>query len=148
MEFHGWIRLGLRVSKVHRNQWRIFRQWKTSYYGTSPNLLLPILRNRFVPFDGDALLEETKFKSGHPDPDYCTTCPSLAHASQRKFCSSSKYTARDKNNYYIRVVLQCKQHSDRIEVNEDMKSPERIEWKTKARSSVVPFGLLIRLQKN
>ncbi|CAF0743715.1 unnamed protein product [Rotaria sordida] len=145
-KFHGWIRLGLRLNEAHKKQWKIFTEWKTSYYGTSSNRLSSILSNRFIPFDGDQLADGTQFNSGHPDPSHCTTCPSLADASQSKFTVRSNFKAMDGNNYYVRIVLQCKQQPDKIIVKEDATSFQKTEWATKARSSVVPFGLLIQLQ--
>jgi hypothetical protein len=128
-------------------QWNIFKQWETSFYGTSSNRLLSILKNRFLPLDGDTLADNTTFSSGHPDPTHCNTSPSLVCASQPKFTVSSHFKATDGNNYNVQIVLQCKQNPDTIITKRDAKSPKNIEWATKARSSVIPFSLLIRLQK-
>ncbi|CAF3835789.1 unnamed protein product [Rotaria magnacalcarata] len=112
MELHGWIQLGLRPSQAHTKGLQVFREWKTSYYGTTPNRLSSILDSRFIPLDGDTLKDGTQYKSGHPDPSHCTTCPSLSHASESKFAVRSTFKAIDGNNYYVRVVLQCKQRPD------------------------------------
>ncbi|CAF1919541.1 unnamed protein product [Rotaria magnacalcarata] len=147
MKLHGWIQLGLRPSQAHTKGLQVFREWKTSYYGTTPNRLSSILDSRFIPLDGDTLKDGTQYKSGHPDPSHCTTCPSLSHASESKFAVRSTFKAIDGNNYYVRVVLQCKQRPGSFVVKRDMNSFQRIEWITKERSTVLPVGLLIRLQK-
>ncbi|CAF2521512.1 unnamed protein product [Rotaria sp. Silwood2] len=146
-EFHGWIRFGLRLNEAHKKQWNIFKEWKTSYYGTSLDRLSSILSNRFIPLDGDQLANGTRFNSGHPDTTHCTTSPSIICASQPKFSVLSNFKAIDGNNYYVRVMLQCKQQADTIIVKGGAKSFQNVEWTTTARSSIVPFGLLIRLQK-
>ncbi len=66
-QLHDWVRFGLRISQAHQREWKIFKEWKTSYYGTSSHLLESILGNRFLPIDGDKLANGSIFNSGHPD---------------------------------------------------------------------------------
>jgi hypothetical protein len=143
---HGWVRFGLRISKAHQKQWNLLKEWKVSYYGTSPNLLSSILKNRFLPYDGDKLNDGTTFKSGHPDPSHCTTSPSLVCASQPKFTTHSRFKARDGTNYNVQVVLQCRQKQGTYNLGAPKKF-ENIEWTTVTRSGLIPYGLLVRLQK-
>ena len=98
------------------------------------------MANRSIPLDNDKLADGTVFTSGHPNPTVCTTSPSLAYASQKKFAKCSTFIASDGNRYKVQVVLQCKQKADTVSVNDD-------EWTTKARAGVMFFGLLVRLQK-
>lgn len=144
---HGWVRFGLSINQAHQKEWSIFKEWKTSYYGTSSNRLASILINRFVPFDGDKLSNGTIFNSGHPDPKYCITSPSLICASQAKFTTRSQFRASDGTNYNVRLVLQCKQKPDAYSINGDTKSFHSIEWATETRCALVPYGLFVRLQR-
>jgi hypothetical protein len=116
------------------------KEWKVSYYGTSPNRLSSIVNSRFLPFDGDKLNDGTTFNSGHPDPTQCTTSPSLVYASQSKFTTCSRFKARDGTSYNVQVVLQCKQKPGTYNI-------QGKEWTTVTRSGLVPYGLLVRLQK-
>jgi hypothetical protein len=146
---HLWVRFGLSVSQVHQQQWHIFKEWKTSYYGTSSNRLASILRSRFVPFDGDTLSDGSIFNSRHQDPNsnYCITSPSLICASKPKFTTCSQFRARDGTNYSVRLVLQCKQKPDTYSINGDANSFHTIEWTTNTRCVLLPYGLFIRLQR-
>lgn len=144
---HGWVRFGLRISSAHQKQWHIFKEWKTCYYGTSSNRLTSIISNRFFPFDGDELNDGTTFTSGHPDQTCCTTSPSLAHASQQKFTTRSHFRAHDGTNYDVRLVLQCKQKPDTYRIEHDSASFHDIEWKTNTRASIVPYGLMVLLER-
>jgi hypothetical protein len=142
---HDWVRFGLRVSQAHQKQWRIFKEWEISYYGTSSNRLASILNNRFVPLDGDKLNDGTTFDSGHPDPTHCTTSPSLFCASRPEFTSRSHFRARNGTNYTVQVVLQCKQKPGTYTVRGGAKF-HKTEWATVTRCILIPYGLLVRLQ--
>ncbi len=144
---HGWVVFALRVNQAHQKQWNIFKEWKTSYYGTSSNLLASILSNRFVPFDGDKLNDGSTFNSGHPNSTHCTTSPSLVCASRPKFTHQSRFRARDGTNYNVQVVIQCKQKPDTYTIEGDGKSFRNTEWATETRAVLISYGLLVRLQK-
>ncbi|UJR29235.1 hypothetical protein I4U23_010449 [Adineta vaga] len=147
-ELHRWTRFGLSINDAHAKQWKIFRDWKTSYYGTTSDRLFAIIRNRFVPLDNDQLADGKLFISGHADKTHCNTSPSLMCASQPKFSAPSRFRAPDGNNYNVQVVLQCKQNPDTIIGDKSAASSTRgIVWKTQARCTVVPYALFIRLQK-
>ncbi len=144
---HDWVRFGLSVSQAHQKGWKIFKEWKTSYYGTSSDRLASILKNRFLPHDGDRLADGTKFNSGHPDTTHCITSPSLVCASRWKFSARSNFRARDGTNYTnVQVVLECRQTPDTYTIQND-SSFHKTEWTTAARSTVIPCGLLVRLLK-
>jgi hypothetical protein len=144
---HDWVRFGLRVNQAHQRGWKIFKEWKTSYYGTSSNRLASILNSRFLPYDGDRLADGTTFHSGHPDPTQCTTSPSLVHASRPEFTSRSQFRARDGRNYNAEVVLQCKQKPDTYIIQGNTGKFHDTEWATVSRSTLIPYGLLVRLKK-
>ncbi|CAF1224027.1 unnamed protein product [Adineta ricciae] len=145
---HGWTCFGLSVNEAHVKPLHIFRDWKTSYYGTTPDRLFSIIRNRFIPLDGDVLQDGIKFRSGHPDTSCWNTSPLLICASQPDFSPSSKFHAPDGNNYKVQVVLQCKQKPDTIIGKADTAPKKDTVWKTQARGAIIPTGLLIRLQKH
>ena len=144
-QLHDWVRFGLKIHQAHQKQWNISKTWTTSYYGTSANLLLPILTNRFILFDGDRLDDGSTFDSGHPKSGHCVTFPSLVHASERKFSPRVRYRGTDGKNYDVQVVLQCKQKPDTFSVEGNASSFHSIEWRTGTRSCLTPSGILLKL---
>jgi hypothetical protein len=146
-QLHSWVCFGLHVSQAHSAAWKIFKEWETSYYGTSPNLLAPILRNRFLPLNGDKLSDGTTFKSGHPDSTNCITSPSLVCASQPKFCTPSRFRASNGTNYNVQVVLQCRQKPNSYTVQGDGSGFHNTEWASAERGALILCGILVRLQK-
>ena len=144
-QLHDWVRFGLLIHEAHERLCKVSQTWKTSYYGTSPHLLSSILTNRFVPFDGDQVTPHSTFNSGHPKSNDCVTSPSLTHASQARFSKRVRHRGIDGKNYDVQVVLQCKQKPDAFNVEGDASSFDSIEWKTSVRSSLIPFGLLLKV---
>jgi hypothetical protein len=150
----GWLRFGLHVDQAFASAEHIFKQWHTTFYGTSKDKLEWILRNRFIPLPGDALLSGEIFTTHLPDKHHVYTSPSIHYASLSHL--SPNHTTKINNEWYdVQVVLECKQNPMEIIKQCGCRRDvcriipnDKIEWKTNQRSSVVPYGLLIRTRKH
>ncbi len=150
----GWVRFGLQIDEAFADDKHIFKQWYTTFYGTSRDKLELILRQRFIPFPGDTLLSGEIFTTHLPDKDHVYTSPSIYYASFRHVCPT--HTAKINDRWYdVQVVLECKQNPKGIIKQRGYRPNvcriipnDEIEWKTNQRSSVVPYGLLIRAQEH
>ena len=150
----GWVRFGLQVNKSFADSKQIFTQWCTSFYGTSKLNLEPILKNRFIPFPKDQLLTGETLHIRLSDRDHVYTSPSIHYASLSHVCPTD-ITKIDNNWYDVQVVLECKQNPQGTIKQQGCRrgvcsiiADNEIEWKTSNRSSVVPYGLLIRARKH
>lgn len=142
----GWVQLGLRVSERDRIGAQVLKNWHTSYYGTTGILVKQILENRYIPLDGHLLTNATPFRSGHRDTSSCVTSPILDAASRAKYCKRYKTTLSDGVEYNIYVVLKCKQRPATYECRKDADNPNFTEWLTTTVASVVPYGIMIRVE--
>ncbi|UJR07839.1 hypothetical protein I4U23_012122 [Adineta vaga] len=150
----GWTRFGLRIDQTFADDNTIFKQWYTSFYGTSKNKIESIVGNRFIPKPGDHLLSGDTFTTHLSDKEHIYTSPSIHYASLKHICRID--TVNMNNEWYdVNVILECKQNPDGIVKQRgyvknvcQIISDQEIEWKTKRRSSVVPYGLLIRVRKH
>ncbi len=113
-----------------------------------------ILQERFIPFPGDSLLSGGTFTTHLPDKHHVYTSPSIHYASLRHVCPT-RTTKINSQWYNVQVVLECKQNPTRIIKQRGYRSDvcriipdDEIEWKTNQRSSIVPYGLLIRARKH
>ncbi|CAF1050660.1 unnamed protein product [Didymodactylos carnosus] len=146
----GWTAYLINVDPVFAKVKNIWAEWYTCYYGTTVNKLQMILRNRFIPFHGDMLLGGELFTTHLDDKEHCHTSPSIKYASDQYFSPRTIFTTSDNHVYYIQVVLQCKQAPDSVipgykYINNDVIPNNHVEWKSAARSSVLPHKLLIRV---
>ena len=150
----GWVRYGLQVDAASAAAKHIFKQWYTTFYGTSKDKLEQILRNRSIPFPGDQLLSGEIFTTHLCDKEHVYTSPSIHYASLPHVCPTD--TTKINNEWYdFQVVLECKQNPEGItkqlgyQPNVCRIIPENeIEWKTNRRATVTPIGLLIRARKH
>ncbi|CAF3322803.1 unnamed protein product, partial [Rotaria sp. Silwood2] len=77
----GWSLFAIHVDKGFATNNKIFRNWYTTFYGTSHDKLDDIIHNRFIPFPGDDLLSGKKFVVNLPDQRHIYTSPSINYAS-------------------------------------------------------------------
>lgn len=112
----GWMRFGLKCSIAHGGNEDFFRIWARSYYGTPQNQLENILRNRFIPFPGDVLLNNEVFSSRFHDPNHCYTSPSIYYTSSLQVCEKRNFISQSNETYQVQVILQCKQKPNIFEV--------------------------------
>ncbi|CAF1509456.1 unnamed protein product [Rotaria sordida] len=150
----GWTRFGLQVDEKFVESRNMFRNWCTTFYGTSKNKLESVLHNRFIPFPGDRFLSGEIFSTHLPDKHHVYTSPSIHYASLKHVCPTG--TTKLNNEWYdVQIILECKQNPEGIIKQQGCRrnvcpiiSDNEIEWKTDQRSSIIPYGLLIRAKKH
>ena len=150
----GWVRYGLQVDAAPAAAKDIFKQWYTTFYGTSKDKLESILRNRSIPFPGDKLLSGEIFTTHLCDKEHVYTSPSIHYASLPHVCPTD--TTKINNEWYdFQVVLECKQNPAGITKQNGHRrtvcsviSENEIEWKTNRRVSIMYYGLLICARKH
>ncbi|CAM4793675.1 unnamed protein product [Rotaria magnacalcarata] len=150
----GWVSFGIQLDKAFASDNGIFKNWYTTFYGTSKDKLSEIIRNRFIPFPGDDLLSGEKFILNLSDQNHVYTSPSINYASLSHVCPVDRMNIN--NNFYdFQVVLRCKQNPADVQKFASGKPNacellpnDNIQWKTDQRSSVLPISLLIRATKS
>ncbi|CAF2979877.1 unnamed protein product [Rotaria sp. Silwood2] len=149
----GWMRFGLKFNRLPCENEDIFKTWPTSFYGTSIDQLEQILCMHFVPFPGDRLLNQEIFSPKFFDQGICYTSPSIHYTSNLKVCQKHIFISKSNKIYEVQVILQCKQKPNTFEVNHGQSglcniiSANEIKWKTRTRSTILPYGLLIHMIK-
>ncbi|CAF3479177.1 unnamed protein product [Rotaria socialis] len=148
----GWTNFGLQIDEAAFNSNRIFSKWFTTFYGTSRDDVESIIRNRFIPFSGDNLLDGSVFTRHIYDKRYILSSPSINYASLERFCPIDTVLIEHKW-YDIKIVLACKQYPLGLLKQRGFKSnvcriipDDEIEWKTDQRATTIPYSILIRVQ--
>ncbi|CAF3866469.1 unnamed protein product [Rotaria sp. Silwood1] len=149
----GWMRFGLKFYRFSCENEDIFKTWPISFYGTSIDQLEQILCMHFIPFPGDRLLNKEIFAPKFFDQGICYTSPSIYYTSNLKVCQKHVFTSKSNETYEVQVILQCKQKPNTFEVNHGQSGlcniipANEIKWKTRTRSTILPYGLLVHMRK-
>jgi hypothetical protein len=149
---YGWVQFHIKTERVHIQDKKIFQRWATSYYGTWEKKLEQILRNRFIPFPGDALLDRTTFSDHSRDGQHCFTSPSINYTGNWQRSPANPFTLSNGNDYNVQMILRCKQKPGTFIIQEgatglcDIISHKVIEWKSKQRATIIPIGLMIKIK--
>ncbi|CAF2990997.1 unnamed protein product [Rotaria sp. Silwood2] len=157
-----WVRLGLRVDPVIQEHHDIWNKWIVTFHGTSIVAAHSILTNRQFCLPGDILIDGTVLgiHPGHiPNKKHIYTSPTIAYSSLPVYSPKKQFhSSRTKLAYEVQVVLQCRQKPRSFTVQGETigaKSKrickfipnEQVEYFTEIRSSIVPYGLLVRFHK-
>lgn len=96
----------------------------------------------------------SNFEGSHSRTTFFFTSPAIKYAEH--YAEQYNFTASDQIKYLIKVVVQCKQKpgtfSTQGKTVSSMKNvcsyvpDDSLEWKTEHRSSIVPYGLLLRIK--
>ncbi|CAF1127922.1 unnamed protein product [Adineta steineri] len=149
-----WTRFGLQIDQTFAESKQIFKQWYTTFYGTSKDKLESIINNRFVPMPGDHLLSNEIFTTHLSDKHHVYTSPSIKYACLKHVCPIDILNIHSEW-YDVQIVLECKQNPEGIVKQHGYRQnvcniipDNEIEWKTDRRASIIPYGLLIHVQKH
>lgn len=133
-----------------------------TFHGTSRAAAISIITNRQFCLPGDKLLDGTVLripKEHIPDQLFIFTSPTIAYSSSPVYSPSYSFcSSYDDKTYEAQIVLQCRQKPNSFRVQGEtiglgerqvcpFISNETMEYFTDIRSSLVAYGLLIRVRE-
>ncbi|CAF1285276.1 unnamed protein product [Rotaria sp. Silwood1] len=157
----GWTRLGLHVDPMFKEEHNIWNKWIVTFHGTTKIAARSILTHRHFYLPGDKLIDGTilGIREGHiPNQKFIFTSPTIVYSSLSVYSSkNSFYSHVDRTNYEVQMVLQCRQQPGSFQVQGETVGArsiricpyipnEKIEYFTDIRSSIVAYGLLVRMK--
>ncbi|UJR11765.1 hypothetical protein I4U23_015946 [Adineta vaga] len=160
----GWTRFAVSVDESFFNHHKVWDTWLNCYHGTTIENAISCVEHRTLLLPNDTTMHGKKLeiRKGHiPGEHFAFTTPSINYAALDYY--AHKYDFRSPYNlqlYSIKVALQCKQKPDSIIVQgETVKADQQgiricsfipnnaLEWKTKHRSSVMIYGVLLEIKR-
>lgn len=155
----GWTRFGVHVDEVIAKHYNIWESWANCYHGTSISSAKSVIEHRQLLLPGEETLDgkTISIRSGHIAGEvFFFTTPTIKYAELPCYASNYTFTATDKKKYKVKVVLQCKQKPNSITVQPETVratkpicrfiSNDKVEWKTRQRASIMPYGLLVKIE--
>lgn len=156
----GWVRLVIHVDPVKQEVNDIWNQWQVTYHGTRQEAALSILVHRIFSIAGDQLLDGSilPIRPGHiPGQLFIYTSPTIAYSGLPTYAPSYKFVSADGCQYRVKLVLMCRQDPRLMNIQAETVGSffkricphipnEKIEYFTKARTSLVAYGLLLHFQ--
>jgi hypothetical protein len=155
----GWVRFGLYVDDAQAEAENIWKKWVVSYHGTSPLAAKSIIEHHQFLLPGDQCISGTiiRIREGHiPNKFQVYTSPTIAYSGHDIYSPSIPFRSATGQSYQAKIVLQCRQQPDTYKIQaETIGAGSRrlcsiipnseVEYFTEVRSSIVPYGLLIRV---
>ena len=157
----GWVRLGLHVDTALADNHNIWKDWVITFHGTTTMAAHSILLHRQFVLPGDKLIDGTPLGicPGHiPGKNHIYTSPTIAYSSLPVYSPVQEFCSQSTNDdFEVQIVFQCRQKPTTFKVQGETISAgtkricafipnDKIEYFTEARSSVVAYGLLVRVQ--
>ena len=155
----GWYRFGLQVNETFAKHHRVFDNWCVAYHGTTRRAIESVLAHQQLLMANDTLLDGTRLpiREGHADEQFFIfTSPSVRYASLAIYASPVEF----RPGLFAQVVFQVRQRPGSFEVQgetvlaaadrdmvrlDDKFLNSELEWKTTRRSTILPYGLLVRV---
>ncbi|CAF1016318.1 unnamed protein product [Adineta ricciae] len=161
----GWTRFAVAVDESFFNHHNVWDTWLNCYHGTSIDSAKSCVEHRQLLLPDDVTMHGKKIgiREDHiPEERFVFTTPSISYAALDCYAYTHSFRSPyDLKLYSIKVVLQCKQKADSIIVQPETVCAtkqgrrlcphipnEELEWKTKHRSSVMIYGLLLEIKQN
>ncbi len=150
----GWVRIGLYVDEVKAKIEDIWNTWIISYHGTNVAAAQSIVSHRQFLLNGDTC--ENGQQLGKRCEDLYTS-PTIKYSARDAYAKSAYFRSESGTLYSAKVVFQCRQKpgtystqgaTGRAQYEKklcDVIPNDKIELYTNIRSSVVPYGLMVRL---
>jgi len=156
----GWVRFGLYIDNAQAKAEDVWKNWVVSYHGTSPGAAKSIIEHHQFLLPGDQCIDGhvIGIRPDHiPGKFQVYTSPTIAYSGDDIYSPSfpfrSKITGK---SYRAKIVLQCRQQPKTFKIQaETINAGNRricpiipnseVEYFTEVRSSIIPYGLLIRV---
>ena len=155
----GWVRFGLNVDDAQADVENIWTRWVVTYHGTSPVAAKSIIEHHQFLLPGDRCIKGDIIRiGGHhiPGKFQVYTSPTIAYSSLDMYSHSTVFRSPFGHSLKAKIVLQCRQRpgsflvqAETIGAGNKRICPiipnSEVEYYTEVRSSIVPYGLLIRV---
>jgi hypothetical protein len=155
----GWVRFGLHVDDAQAEAENIWKKWVVSCHGTNPQAAKSIIEHHQFLLPGDQCIGGSVITigKGHiPNKFQVYTSPTIAYSGDDIYSSSIPFHSATGQSYKAKVVLQCRQQPGTYKIQaETIGAGSRrlcpiipnseVEYFTEVRSSIVPYGLIIRV---
>lgn len=156
----GWVRFGLFVDDAQAAVEDIWHKWIVSYHGTSPYAAKSIIEHHLFLLPGDKCIDGTviAIREGHiPGKFQVYTSPTIAYSGHDIYCSAASFRSTSTGKtYQAKIVLQCRQQPGTFKIQAETINAgnkricpvvpnSEVEYFTEVRSSIIPYGLLIRV---
>ncbi|CAF1666842.1 unnamed protein product, partial [Rotaria sp. Silwood1] len=155
----GWVRFGLYVDDAQAQAENIWNKWIVSYHGTSSQAAKSIIEHHQFLLPGDQCIggHVIRICEGHiPGKFQVYTSPTIAYSGDDIYSPSIPFRSTSGQFYKAKDVLQCRQQPGTYKIQaETIRAGSRricsiipnseIEYFTEVRSSIIPYGLLIRV---
>lgn len=160
-----WTRFGVYVDEPFAAYHGVWKTWANCFHGTSIENAKSIVEHRqlLLPFDMTLDGKKLQIREGHiPGEYFFFTTPTIRYAALDCYAHTYNFKSPKTNKHYqIKVALQCKQKSDSFIVQPETVgarehkqqicpyvSNDHMEWKTKQRSSIMPYGLMLQIESD
>ncbi|UJR29234.1 hypothetical protein I4U23_010448 [Adineta vaga] len=157
----GWVRFGLYVDEAQAKVENIWDKWIVSYHGTSPKAAKSIIEHHQFLIPGDQTISGDRIGigDGHiPDKFEVYTSPTIAYSGCDVYSNAVPFRSTSGKVYKAKSVIQCRQQPQTYKIQSETIGADKknirlcpvipnseIEYFTIVRSSIIPYGLLIRL---
>ncbi|CAF1216571.1 unnamed protein product [Rotaria sordida] len=155
----GWVRFGLYIDDAQAQAENIWNKWVVSYHGTNPQAAKSIIEHHQFLLPGDQCIggHVIRIREGHiPGKFQVYTSPTIAYSGDDIYSPSISFRSTSGQSYKAKVVLQCCQQPGTYKIQaETIDAGSRricpiipnseVEYFTEVRSSIIPYGLLIRV---
>lgn len=156
----GWMRFGLRTPSVFSKLNNIWEDWCNVFHGTSPEFAHSIIQHKTLLLHGDLTREGVRVgtKCSAEEWGYYYVSPHICYASHPWYSNIRSAKMRNGKKRYVQFVLAIKIKPGSFKKQEETEGgvkkifddytiiPEdEIEWFSKRRGCVLPYGLLIRV---
>ena len=156
----GWVRFGLYIDEAQAKVEDIWEKWIVTYHGTFPAVAKSIIQHHQFLLPGDHSIDGDRIsiREGHiPGKNHIYTSPAIAYSANEIYAHPKQYRSRYGRLCRAKTVLQCRQDPSTLKIQgETIGAREKrlcpiipnseIEYFTEVRASIIPFGLLIRVE--
>jgi len=156
----GWCRFGLKVPNFCAQINTIWDSWCNVFHGTSPSAAKSIIEHKTLLLHGDLTQTGSRLgkKCSAEEWGYYYTSPHICYSSHPWYSNIIKLEKSNGENKYAQVAIAIKIRDGSYEKQAETEggakkifddytiiSENEIEWFSKRRGCVFPYGVLVRI---